>query len=71
MKPNFKEKFVEIRTCKFREQCTGPTKKIKKAIRQVKPGIKLRFMFNLMRFSQKNSTWNLVDRKHWEDNKWI
>jgi len=20
---------------------------------------------------QKNSTWNLVDRKHWEDNKWI
>ena len=27
MEPNFKEKFVKIRTCGFREQCTRPHKK--------------------------------------------
>ena len=27
MGPNFKEKFAEIRTCKSREQCMGPTQK--------------------------------------------
>lgn len=46
-------------------------KKIKKTIPNVKLGIKSRLMFNMMRSAQKKSTWNLVDRKHWEDNKWI
>jgi len=46
-------------------------RKIKKTILKVKPGIKSRFMFNIMRSAQKNSTWNPVDRNHWEDNKWI
>ena len=27
MRPNFKEKFTEIRTCGSREQCMGPTQK--------------------------------------------
>lgn len=46
-------------------------RKIEKALPKVKPGIKSGFMFNLMRSSQKNSKWNPVDRKHWEDNGWI
>ena len=45
--------------------------KIKRKIRKVKPGIKSRFMFQIMRSMQKNSTWNPVDRKHWEENGWI
>ena len=27
VRPNFKEKFVKIRTCGSCEQCTGPTQK--------------------------------------------
>ena len=27
MGPSFKEKFIEICTCEFHEQCTGPTQK--------------------------------------------
>lgn len=45
--------------------------KVHKKINNVKPGIKFGFFFRLMAGSQKKNTWNLVDRKHWEDNGWI
>ena len=32
MGPSFKEKFTKIRTCKSREQCTGPTQKAKRQL---------------------------------------
>lgn len=38
---------------------------------KVKPGVKYRFLFGLMKKQQKVNTWNLVDRKHWVDQGWI
>jgi len=46
-------------------------KKISKSRNKVKPGIKWRFLFNLMRVQQKGTAWNPIDRKYWEDNGWI
>lgn len=46
-------------------------KKISKNAGKVRPGVKSRFMFSMMRSMQKNSAWNPTDHKHWEDNSWI
>ena len=35
------------------------------------PGIKLKFMFSIMRMMQKGNDWAPVDKKHWEDKKWL
>jgi len=47
------------------------SKKIIRKIRKVKPGIKSRLMFNMMKSAQKGNQWNPVDRKHWEENGWL
>jgi len=47
------------------------SKKIMRKIRKVKPGIKSRLMFNMMKSAQKGNQWNPVDRKHWEENGWL
>lgn len=46
-------------------------RKISKTADNVKPGIKWRFLFNLMKAQQKGATWNSIDQKHWKDNGWI
>ena len=38
---------------------------------KAKPGIKLRFMFTVMRQMQKKNDWTLVDKTHWENNGWL
>ena len=38
---------------------------------KAKPGIKLRFMFMIMRQSQKMNTWAPLDKQHWEDMGWL
>jgi multimeric flavodoxin WrbA len=35
------------------------------------PGIKLRLMFLMMRGMQKTNDWAPLDKKHWEDKKWL
>jgi len=38
---------------------------------KARPGLKLRFMFLMMRGMQKGNDWALLDKKHWEDRKWL
>ncbi|MBN1604740.1 MAG: flavodoxin family protein [Chitinispirillaceae bacterium] len=38
---------------------------------KIKPGLKSRFMFAMMRLMQKRNTWNPVDKSHWEANGWV
>lgn len=45
--------------------------KIKKSVGKVKPGIKSKFIFSMMRGQQKGMAWNPVDKKHWEENGWL
>ena len=35
------------------------------------PGIKLKFMFSIMRMMQKGNDWSPVDKKYWEEMKWL
>ncbi len=63
VKPEKKQK-IEARVNKIARQ-------IQKKFGKVKPGMKYRFLFRLMKMQQKNNTWNQVDKKHWEENGWI
>jgi len=38
---------------------------------KVKPGIKLKFMFSILRQMHKNNDWAPLDKKHWTDNGWL
>ncbi len=44
---------------------------IKNNINNVKPNIKTRILFNIMRKMQTGNDFNLTDRSHWENNGWI
>lgn len=45
--------------------------KVKSKIGKVKPGLKLKFMFMVMRMMQKSNTWNMNDKSYWENNGWL
>ena len=38
---------------------------------KAKPGLKLKFMFTMMRQIQKANNWAPLDKKHWEDMGWL
>jgi len=38
---------------------------------KAKPGLKLKFMFMMMRQMQKTNNWAPLDKKHWEDQTWL
>jgi len=44
---------------------------IQKGMGHVRPGLKTKFIFNLMRSMQKGNDWNPTDRKYWEQNGWL
>ena len=46
-------------------------RKVIKKSGKVKPGIKLRAMFNFLRLMQKNNGWAPLDREYWESNGWL
>jgi multimeric flavodoxin WrbA len=45
--------------------------KIVNQLGNVKPGIKTKIMFKLMRMSQKSNNWNLTDKEYWVKNGWL
>ena len=47
------------------------TKKINKSMLPVKPTLKTKLLFKLMKGMQNNNTWNPVDKQHWLDNQWL
>jgi len=38
---------------------------------RARPGVKLMFMFYMMRQMQKSNQWAPLDQKHWRDQKWL
>ena len=62
----------EDRKTKLRKKVKKLSQKIIKRLNKVKPGIRSRFIFNMMRTMQRGkNSWNPVDRKHWEECGWI
>lgn len=51
------------------------TKQISKTIKNLnqpkKPTLKYRFLFRIMKMSQKANTWNPTDKNHWEKRGWL
>ncbi|MFY9174228.1 MAG: NAD(P)H-dependent oxidoreductase [Peptococcia bacterium] len=47
------------------------SKKVEKKVWRIKPGIRLRLMFNIMRLMQKSNDWNLTDRDYWQEKGWL
>ena len=45
--------------------------KISKEIGNVKPGLKTKLMFHIMRMGQKANDWNPTDREYWLNNGWL
>jgi len=45
--------------------------KILRCVKGVKPTMKTKIMFNVMRMSQKGNKWNPTDKNHWDENGWL
>lgn len=45
--------------------------KVKRKQGKAIPGIRQRFLFNMMRLSQKSNTYNATDKSYWQENGWI
>jgi multimeric flavodoxin WrbA len=44
---------------------------VKNKIGRLKPNIKTKFLFNIMRRMQQSNTWNMTDRDYWQKNNWL
>lgn len=47
------------------------TQDIKNNMGNIKPGIKTKVLFNIMRKMHTGNNWNLTDRNHWDNNGWL
>ncbi|NLG18398.1 MAG: flavodoxin family protein [Fibrobacter sp.] len=61
----------EVRKEHIRRKVTATARNIIAKSGKIKPGIKSRFMFAMMRLMQKRNTWNPVEKSYWQTNGWI
>lgn len=47
------------------------SKKLVAKVGRASPGLKLKFIFNMMRRMQKSNNWNMVDKNYWQENGWL
>lgn len=50
---------------------TKLSRKVEANIGIVRPGLRLRFLFTIMRSMQKSNNWNEVDKNYWKENGWL
>ncbi|MEG2323915.1 MAG: NAD(P)H-dependent oxidoreductase [Anaerovoracaceae bacterium] len=65
---SFDKVSVKIKA-KIEKQTTALAKKIKSKYHRVRPGIKTKLFFNVIRIAQK-SGWNKVDSAYWKEKGW-
>ena len=58
---------------KDKEKINAKAEKIARKVinARARPGIKLKFMFSMMRQMQKNNDWAPLEKQHWEDRGWL
>jgi multimeric flavodoxin WrbA len=60
---------------KGKENINAKTDKIAEKINRkkgkAKPGLKLRFMFNIMRLMHRNNDWAPLEKEHWQRHGWL
>lgn len=62
---------TEKRKLKVEKKATKTAKAIQKKLGHIKPGIKARFLFFLMKQMHKNMDYSPVDMKYWKEKGWI
>lgn len=61
----------EEKKLKIEKEVAQMSIKISRHIGKVKPGIKTKVMFELMRMSQRSNNWNSTDKEYWFKNGWL
>ena len=61
----------EITKEKIIQKADIVSNKVKSQIGNVKPNIKTKFMFNIIRKMQKSNNWNMIDKNYWKNNNWL
>lgn len=60
---------------KIKSKITSDVKNTASSIKnntgRVKPNIKTKFLFNIMRKMHISNDWNMTDRNYWDNNKWL
>ncbi|RDU23617.1 flavodoxin family protein [Anaerosacchariphilus polymeriproducens] len=60
-----------IKKEKITDEVNKTADKILRRVGTIKPGLKVGFIFKLIRKQQKVNNWNPIDKKYWEENEWI
>ena len=61
----------EKRRKKISRKVERTTGKILRRNEKVKPNLKTRFMFNIMKQNQKGNDWNAADKEYWQSRGWL
>jgi len=61
----------EKKKLKIEREVIKKSRSISKHIGHAKPGLKTKFMFQIMQMMQKGNDYNPVDKEHWENNGWL
>ena len=56
---------------KIRQKADRIARKIIRKNGKAKPGVKLRFMFSMMRQMHKKNDWTPLDKEHWQRHGWL
>lgn len=56
---------------KIEKEVDDTALRIKAEAKSVKPKLKTKAIFNVMRKMQQSNTWNMLDKEHWQRNQWI
>lgn len=56
---------------KIEKEVEKLSRKIARHVGKVKPGLKTKLMFLIMRIGQKANDWNPTDREYWVENGWL
>lgn len=47
------------------------SKKVVDKVGKTSPNLRLKFMFNMMRMTQKLNNWNMLDKNYWKEKGWL
>ena len=65
------EQISAKRKHKIERRVNRIVRKIKKNNDRVKPGLKTKLMFSIMKLAQRQNEWNPTDREHWVKHGWL
>ena len=56
---------------KIEQRTAAIALKVRRQVGRVRPGLKTRFLFGIMRKMHAANTWNMTDKNYWQEKKWV